>query len=215
MPGPRLEHQRAGCGAEELRIGFIAPTTGFLSQTGQDMEHGFELYLDDHGGMLGGAKVNLIVEDTQGKPDVAVTKAKKLVLQDHVDMFVGGVLASTGYALAPVSTEEKTLYISSVAAADDLTQRQLEQISLFHPHQPGRARCPTIRSASGPANRATRRSSPSPPTMPSATNRSAVSRRRSRTAAARSSRKSGRRSATRTSGPISRRSRATPTPSTR
>ena len=120
--------------ADDLRIGFLAPTTGFLSQTGQDMEHGFELYLNDHGGMLGGAKVDFIVEDTQGKPDVAVTKAKKLVLQDHVDMFIGGVLASTGYALAPVSTEEKTLYVSSVAAADDLTQRQLEQISLFHPH---------------------------------------------------------------------------------
>ncbi len=117
--------------ADDLRIGFLAPTTGFLSQTGQDMEHGFELYLNDHGGMLGGAKVNFIVEDTQGKPDVAVTKAKKLVLQDHVDMFIGGVLASTGYALAPVSTEEKTLYVSSVAAADDLTQRQLSKYPYF------------------------------------------------------------------------------------
>jgi branched-chain amino acid transport system substrate-binding protein len=117
--------------ADDLRIGFLAPTTGFLSQTGQDMEHGFELYLNEHGGMLGGAKVDFIVEDTQGKPDVAVTKAKKLVLQDHVDMFVGGVLASTGYALAPVSTEEKTLYIASVPAADDLTQRQLGKYPYF------------------------------------------------------------------------------------
>ena len=121
----------ASAQADDLRIGFLAPTTGFLSQTGQDMEHGFELYLNDHGGMLGGAKVDFIVEDTQGKPDVAVTKAKKLVLQDHVDMFIGGVLASTGYALAPVSTEEKTLYVSSVAAADDLTQRQLSKYPYF------------------------------------------------------------------------------------
>ena len=117
--------------ADDLRIGLIAPTTGFLSQTGQDMVHGFELYLNDHNGMLGGAKVDLIVEDEQGKPDVAVTKAKKLVLQDHVDMFIGGVLASTGYALAPVSTEEKTVYISSIAAADDLTQRQLSNYPYF------------------------------------------------------------------------------------
>ncbi len=117
--------------ADDLRIGFLAPTTGFLSQTGQDMVHGFELYLNDHNGMLGGAKVNLIVEDEQGKPDVAVTKAKKLVLQDHVDMFIGGVLASTGYALAPVSTEQKTVYISSIAAADDLTQRQIGNYPYF------------------------------------------------------------------------------------
>jgi branched-chain amino acid transport system substrate-binding protein len=101
------------------------------AQTGQDMVHGFQLYLADHNNMLGGAKVNLIVEDTAAKPDEAVTKAKKLVLQDHVDMFIGGVLASEGYALAPVSTEEKTLYISSVAAADDLTQRQLSKYPYF------------------------------------------------------------------------------------
>jgi branched-chain amino acid transport system substrate-binding protein len=117
--------------ADELRIGFIAPTTGFLSQTGQDMVHGFQMYLDDHQGMLGGAKVTLIIEDDQAKPDESVTKAKKLILQDHVDMFVGGVLASSGYALAPVSTEQKTLYISSVAAADDLTQRQLDKYPYF------------------------------------------------------------------------------------
>ncbi|MGA7787781.1 MAG: ABC transporter substrate-binding protein [Xanthobacteraceae bacterium] len=117
--------------ADELRIGLLSPTTGFLSQTGQDMVHGFQLYLDDHHGMLGGANVKLIIEDTQAKPDEAVTKAKKLVLQDHVDMFIGGVLASTGYALAPVSSEEKTVYISSVAAADDLTQRQLSKYPYF------------------------------------------------------------------------------------
>lgn len=117
--------------AEELRIGFIAPLTSFLSQTGKDMVHGFQMYLDDHHSMLGGAKVKFIVEDDRAKPDEAVTKAKKLVLQDHVNMFIGGVLASTGYALAPVSTEEKTLYISSVAAADDLTQRQLSKYPYF------------------------------------------------------------------------------------
>src|SRR6201996_3446918 len=117
--------------ADDLRIGFIAPTTGLLSQTGQDMVHGFQLYLDTHNGMLGGAKVDLILADSQGKPDVAVTKARQLILDDHVYLFIGGVLASEGYALAPVSTEEKTLYISSVAAADDLTQRQLSKYPYF------------------------------------------------------------------------------------
>src|SRR5262245_48706699 len=38
-------------------------------------------------------------------------------------MFIGGVLASTGYALAPVSTRHKVVYIVSIPAADDLTQR--------------------------------------------------------------------------------------------
>ena len=130
--------------AEELRIGFIAPLTGIFAQVGKDMQDGFQLYLDQHGGKLGGADVKFIVEDEQGKPDMAVTKAKKLVLNDKVHMFIGGLLASSGYALAPVSSAEKTLYISSVAAADDLTQRDLKKYPYFirtswtssQPHHP-------------------------------------------------------------------------------
>ena len=94
------------------------------------MVDGFQMYLDEVKNDFGGAKVKFIVEDEQGKPDTAVTKAKKLVLQDKVHMFVGGLLASTGYALAPVSTAEKTVYIVPVAAADDLTQRDLPNIPI-------------------------------------------------------------------------------------
>jgi branched-chain amino acid transport system substrate-binding protein len=117
--------------AEELRIGYLAPTTGIFAQVGKDMVNGFKMYLDEHKNKLGGADVKFIVEDTVGKPDTAVTKAKKLVLQDKVHMFLGGLLASAGYALAPVSSSEKVLYISPVAAADDLTQRQLSKYPYF------------------------------------------------------------------------------------
>jgi branched-chain amino acid transport system substrate-binding protein len=121
----------ASAPAEELRIGFIAAMTGPFAAVGRDMVDGFQLYLDQHGNKLGGADVKLIVEDDQAKPDVGVTKAKKLILQDHVQMFIGGILAPTGYALAPVSTAEKTIYISSIPAADDLTQRQIDKYPYF------------------------------------------------------------------------------------
>jgi branched-chain amino acid transport system substrate-binding protein len=116
---------------EELRIGFIAPTTGPFAQVGTDMLNGFNMYLDKANSDFGGAKIKLIVEDSQAKPDLAVTKARKLILEDHVQLFVGGVLASEGYALAPVSSELKTVYVSSIAAADDLTQRQLGKYPYF------------------------------------------------------------------------------------
>jgi branched-chain amino acid transport system substrate-binding protein len=110
---------------KELSIGFIAPMTGILAQVGKDMADGFNMYLEESKGSFAGAKVKLIVEDSTGKPDTAVTKAKKLILSDKVQMMVGGVLATEGYALAPVSTNDKTVYIASVPAADDLTQRDL------------------------------------------------------------------------------------------
>ncbi len=116
--------------AQELKIGFLAPRTGIITQLGTDMVNGFQMYLDEHDGKLGGAKVTFIVEDDQGKTDVDVAKAKKLILQDKVDMLVGAVLAPSAYALAPVSTQEKMLYIGTVSTADDHCATPIRQISL-------------------------------------------------------------------------------------
>jgi branched-chain amino acid transport system substrate-binding protein len=115
--------------SEELRIGLIAPLTGMFSQVGKDMVNGFQMYLDAHKGKgaFGGATIKFVVEDSQGKADAAVAKARKLVSKDKVHMLVGGGVASTGYALAPVSTSEKTVYIASVPTADDLTQRRASE----------------------------------------------------------------------------------------
>ena len=128
--------------AQELKIGFLAPRSGIFTRLGTDMVNGFHMYLDEHNGMLGsGAKMNFIVEDDQGKPDVDVAKAKKFILQDKVDMLVGAVLASTAYALAPISTAEKILYIGTVSTADDIAQRQVDKypyvvLSTWVPSQP-------------------------------------------------------------------------------
>ncbi len=114
----------AGAAADELRIGMLAPMTGLFAQVGRDMTNGFEMYLEEVNSDLAGARVKYILEDDQAKPPTGVLKAEKLIRQDKVHIFVGGVLASTGYALAPVSTRDKVVYIPSVPAADDLTQRE-------------------------------------------------------------------------------------------
>jgi branched-chain amino acid transport system substrate-binding protein len=110
--------------AEELRIGFLAPFTGGFAQNGEDMKNGFNMYLEEVHSDFAGAKVTIIFEDEQAKPPVAVTKAQKLIDQDKVQFIMGGVLASTGYALAPVSTRNQLAYVMPVSAADDLTQRE-------------------------------------------------------------------------------------------
>src|SRR5437016_260963 len=74
--------------AEELRIGLIVPVTGPFAQVGKDMVDGFNMHLEEMNGALAGGKVKLIVEDSQAKPDTAVTRAKKLTLQDKVHLLV-------------------------------------------------------------------------------------------------------------------------------
>src|SRR5687767_4699277 len=95
LGGCALNSTSGGASAEELRIGYVAPTTGIFAQVGKDMVDGFQLYLDEVKNDFGnGATVKFIVEDEQAKPDTAVTKAKKLILQDKMHMLVGGLLAS-------------------------------------------------------------------------------------------------------------------------
>jgi len=69
--------------------------------------------------------VEVIVEDNQGKPDVALTKARKHVESDKVHIMAGLLFAHVGYALAPVVDEYKIPMIYPIVAADDLTQRQI------------------------------------------------------------------------------------------
>lgn len=108
-----------------IKIGLLAPLTGPFAAIGRDLVAGTELYLDEIGRQAAGRKVELIVEDSEAKPDVALTKARKLVEQDRVHLLTGGVLASVGYALHPYVDAQKIPATYPVTAPDDLTQRKL------------------------------------------------------------------------------------------
>ncbi len=107
-----------------LKIGFLAPLTGGFAGQGKDMLAGFEVYLEEIGHSLPGRKIDLIVEDSEGAPAAALTKARKLVEKDGVHVLAGGLLASTGYALAPYAGAQRIPTVFPLIASDDLTQRK-------------------------------------------------------------------------------------------
>ncbi len=110
--------------SKPIKIGFLAPLTGAAAQIGRDMENGFAMYMEEAGHQMAGRKVEVIVEDTAGNPGTAITKFRKFVESDRVDMVVGETFAHIGYALAPKADEYKMPTIFPVIAADDLTQRK-------------------------------------------------------------------------------------------
>jgi len=107
-----------------IKIGFLAPMTGGAAQIGKDMVNGLTLWLDENGHQIAGRKVEVIVEDTQGQPNIALTKLRKLVESDKVQVLAGGLFAHVGYALAPKVDEYRVPMLYPVMAADDLTQRK-------------------------------------------------------------------------------------------
>jgi branched-chain amino acid transport system substrate-binding protein len=107
-----------------IKIGLIAPLSGPFAAIGKDIVMGTELYLEEIGRQAAGRPIELIVEDDEGNPATGVTKTRKLVEQDRVHIMTGGLLASTGYAIAPYIESQKIPTTYPVMAGDDLTQRK-------------------------------------------------------------------------------------------
>lgn len=106
-----------------IKIGFLADLTGIAAQPAKDMVNGLTMYLDEIGHQMAGRKVELIVEDTQARPDATLTKLRKLVEHDRVHIVAGVLFGHLGYAVAPKVEEYRIPTLITVAASDDLTQR--------------------------------------------------------------------------------------------
>src|SRR3990172_9485882 len=118
---PALTPTPAVAQSGAIKIGMLAPLTGPFAQIGKDLVNGAELYLDEIARQVGGRKIELILEDTEGTPATALNKARKLVEQDKVHILTGGLLANVGYALQPYIDGQKVPATYPVIAADDIT----------------------------------------------------------------------------------------------
>jgi branched-chain amino acid transport system substrate-binding protein len=84
-----------------IKIGFISPLSGAIAAAGKDMYSGCELYWQETGWQAAGRKLEVILEDNEGQPATALTKARKLVENDRVHMLAGVILSNVAYALVP------------------------------------------------------------------------------------------------------------------
>jgi len=107
-----------------IKIGFIAPHTGNFAQIGLDMVDGFKMYLNEINYTVAGRKIELIVEDEGDNPSAAVTKMRKLITQDKVNLVAGVMMTSAAYAVSPVCESASVPLIITFSAGDDLTQRK-------------------------------------------------------------------------------------------
>jgi len=124
LVGPLAVPDPAWAQKPPIKVGFMAPFTGGAAQVGKDMVNGFRMWLEENGNQIAGRPVQVIEEDTQGQPQVALTKLRKLVESDKVHVVAGGLFAHVGYALAPKVDEYQVPMLYPVMAADDLTQRK-------------------------------------------------------------------------------------------
>jgi branched-chain amino acid transport system substrate-binding protein len=124
--------------AEPITIGLIASLTGVYHFIGEDTRDGFTLYLDTHGGRLGGKPVDLVlVDEVDGGPD-ALAAATGTFERPDVVAVTGVTNAHTVTALLPALQARNAPLISSngLARIDDV---QSVWSTGFQPEEPGQA----------------------------------------------------------------------------
>jgi branched-chain amino acid transport system substrate-binding protein len=104
---------------EKLKIGLIATLSGPPAVLGQQLRNGFQLAVKDLGGKLGGREVELIVQDDELKPDIAISKAKALIERDKVDFVVGPVFSNILGAIFKPVTDAGVILISPNAGTSN------------------------------------------------------------------------------------------------
>jgi branched-chain amino acid transport system substrate-binding protein len=108
--------------AESLRLGVLATLDGPFAATGEDAIRGVKMALDKFDGSVSGTEIELVIESSDGRPDVAVAKARKLIEQDQVDLFVGPLSGGEGLAVKEYArTLPDQTFVNGTSAAADLT----------------------------------------------------------------------------------------------
>ena len=119
-----LAHQTQPAWSQEpIKIGVMFPLTGPISAQGVPERDAIKQAFDEENNVVAGRKVQLLFEDSAGRPDIGLTKVKALVERDKVDFLLSEVVSSVGAALAPYVSEQKIPWISTVAL-DSLTRAQ-------------------------------------------------------------------------------------------
>ncbi|QIE43738.1 ABC transporter substrate-binding protein (plasmid) [Rhodobacteraceae bacterium SC52] len=98
-----------------LKVGMITTLSGGGAGLGIDVRDGFLLAVKQ-----AGVPIDVIVEDDQRKPDIAVQLADKLIQSDKVDVMTGIIFSNLAMAVIPSAVAQGKIYLSPNAGPSQL-----------------------------------------------------------------------------------------------
>jgi branched-chain amino acid transport system substrate-binding protein len=99
-------------GGGAIKVGLLADRNGSISVYGIPMTKAAELWqseVNDNGGLLG-REIELINPDPQSENQQYQNLARKLILEDEVDVLIGGITSASREAIRPIIDDNKQLY---------------------------------------------------------------------------------------------------------
>ena len=102
--------------AEPVKVGMITTLSGGGAGLGIDARDGFMLAVKQ----AGNTDLEVVIEDDQRKPDVAVQLADKMIQSDKVDVLTGIIWSNLAMAVVPSVTAQGKFYLSPNAGPSAL-----------------------------------------------------------------------------------------------
>jgi len=106
-----------------IKIGVVLPLSGAYAAQGTGAAQGIQLLAEQtnaKGGLLG-RQVQVLVEDSQLKPQTAVVKATKLIQQDGCNFLMGEISGASTLALLEVAEREKIVMVTPYSSPEAVT----------------------------------------------------------------------------------------------
>ena len=107
-----------------IKIGFMAELSGPQGPLGQDQFDAFMMLVEQNGGKLGGVPVQVLREDSQLKPDLAVQIVDKLIEKEKVSIITGVTFSNVMMAIHKKITEKQVFLIGSNAGPSPIAGAQ-------------------------------------------------------------------------------------------
>ena len=106
----------AGGAMADVKVGMITTLSGGGASLGIDTRDGFMLAMEK----ANRDDVEVVIEDDQRKPDIAVQLADKMIQSEKVDVLTGIVWSNLAMAVVPAATAQGLFYLSTNAAPAQL-----------------------------------------------------------------------------------------------
>lgn len=102
--------------AEPVKVGMITTLSGGGAILGQAVRDGFMLAVKQSGN----TDIEVVIEDDQRKPDIAVQLADRMIQSDKVDILTGIIWSNLAMAVVPATTAQGKFYLSPNAGPSAL-----------------------------------------------------------------------------------------------
>ena len=126
---------RSVSAVDTVKVGIVLPLTGDYAKFGQIEKNSFDLALDEinASGGINGKKLELVMEDDTGRPEVGRSVVEKLITKDKVVMIGGGYSSSVTYTVAGICQQNKMPFLVNTASADKITTSGWDYIFRLNP----------------------------------------------------------------------------------